>query len=310
MELKGKKVLVTGGAGFIGYHTVNALLEKGAEVIVIDNLVTGWEENLNPRGTFYELNTASPEVKNVFEKERPELVYHFAFNVLVPKAIENPLMDMDSIAGSVNILQNAKKYGVEKIIFSSSGFLYGNTKNLPARETEPVSPISPYVVSKHAVENYLEFFRATFGLRYVVLRYAAVYGPRQVTGAMADYIRKLASGEQAQIWGDGSKTRDYVYVDDVVRANLSALELPFDYPYPVFNVGTGIETTLSALYREIAKMLNRKARPLYLPDRPGEQMRYALDYSKIKTVLKWQPRVALDEGLKKTVDAYLIAHAD
>lgn len=310
MELKGKKVLVTGGAGFIGFYTTNALLKRGAEVIVIDNLVTGREENLNPRAGFYRLNIASPEVENVFERERPELVYHFAFNVLVPKSVENPLIDMDSIAGSVNIFQNAKKYGVEKIIFSSSGFLYGNTKNLPARETEPVSPISPYVVSKNAVENYLEFFRVAHGLPYVVLRYAAVYGPGQVTGAMADYIRKLTTGEQAQIWGDGSKTRDYVYIDDAVRANLLALKLPFDYPCPVFNVGTGVETTLNALYWKITKILNKEARPIYLPDRPGEQMRYALDYSKIKAVLKWQPRIALDGGLKRTVETYLDAHAD
>ena len=129
-------------------------------------------------------------------------------------------------------------------------------------------------------------------------------------GAMADQIRKLTTDEQAQIWGDGSKTRDYVYIDDAVRANFLALKLPFDYPCPVFNVGTGVETTLNVLYWKIAKILNKEARPIYLPDRPGEQMRYALDYSKIKAALKWQPRIALDGGLKRTVETYLDAHAD
>ncbi len=272
--------------------------------------MTGCERNLNPEARFYKLNIADPKVEGVFEKEKPQFIYHFAFNVLVPKSVENPLMDMDSIAGSVNILQNAKKYGVKKILFSSSGFLYGNTKNLPARETEPISPISPYVVAKHAVENYLEFFKTTCGLPHVILRYPAVYGPRQVTGAMADYIRKLASNQQAEIWGDGSKTRDYVYIDDVIHANLLALELPPDFPYPVFNIGTGIETTLNDLYRKIAGILGKEAKPICLPDRPGEQMRYALDYSKIKRVLNWGPRTTLDEGLKKTVESYLSTQAD
>jgi len=306
MELRNKKVLVTGGAGFIGSHTVDALIKEGAEVLVVDNLVTGYEKNLNPRASFYRLNIADPKVESVFRKETPQLVYHFAFNVLVPKSVENPLLDMDGIVGSVNIFQNAKKYGVERIIFSSSGFLYGNTKNLPARETEPINPITPYVVSKHAVENYLKFFKSAYDLSYVIVRYAAGYGPRQVTGAMADYIRKLAAGQQAQIWGDGSKTRDYVYIDDIVHANLLALDLPSDYPDPVFNIGTGIETTLNDLYKKIATLLSKEAKPIYLPDRPGEQMRYALDYSKIKGALKWRPNFSLDDGLKKTVDSYKI----
>ena len=302
---EGKPVLVTGGAGFIGSHTVDALIENRAEVVVIDNLVTGREENLNPRARFYRLNIADPKVETVFEKEKPQFIYHFAFNVQVPKSVENPLMDMDSIAGSINILQNAKKYGVKRVIFSSSGFLYGNTKNLPASETEPISPVTPYVVSKHAVENYLEFYRTAYSMPYVILRYPAVYGSRQVGGAMADYIRKLASGQQAEMWGDGNKTRDYINIDDVVRANLLALELPSDYPDPIFNIGTGIETTLNDLYNKIARLLGKEAKPIYLPERPGEQMRCALDYSKIKRVLNWEPRTTLDEGLKQRVDSYL-----
>jgi len=304
MELKNKKILVTGGAGFIGSNTVDALLEKGAKVIIIDNLVTGKEENINKEAKFYNLNIADPEVEKVFQEEKPEFIYHFAFNVLVPKSVENPLMDMDSIAGAVNIFQKAKKYGVKKIIFSSSGFLYGNTKNLPAKETEPIIPVSPYIVSKRAVENYLEFYKRAFNLSYVVLRYSAVYGPRQRTGAMADYIRKLAADKQAEMYGDGEKTRDYIYIEDVIRANLLALDVSSDFPNPVFNIGTGIETTLNNLYKKIAQILGKKAEPIYLPDRPGEQYRYSLDCSKAKKELGWEPKINLEEGLKRRVKYY------
>jgi len=298
MNLKNKKILVTGGAGFIGSHTVDALIKEGAKVIVVDNLSTGRKENLNPHSKFYEINIADPKIEKILEKEKPEIIYHFAFFVLVPKSVENPLLDIDCLTGSLRILQKAKDIGVKKIVFSSSGFLYGNTKNLPAKETEPIMPISPYIVSKNAVENYLKFYRSAYHLPYVILRYSAVYGPRQVTGAMADYIRKLSSGKQAEIWGDGNKTRDYVYINDVVRANLLALDVSDNHPDPVFNVGTGIETTLNTLYKKIADLLGKKAKPIYYPDRPGEQIRYCLDNSKAKEELGWEPEIELDQGLK------------
>jgi len=302
MELQNKKILVTGGAGFIGSHTVDALIEKGAKVIVIDNLSTGKKENLNPKAKFYKINIADPEIEEILEKEKPEIIYHFTFFVLVPKSVEDPLLDMDNIIGSVRMLKKVKELGgIEKIIFSSSGFLYGNTKNLPAKETEPVNPVSPYVVAKLAVENYFKFYKQVFSIPYVILRYSAVYGPRQVTGAMADYIRKLSEGKQAEIWGDGNKTRDYVYISDVVRANLLALDAPNDHSNPVFNIGTGIETTLNTLYKKIADLLDKKVKPIYHPDRIGEQIRYCLDVSKIKKKLGWEPRYNLDEGLKLTL---------
>jgi len=220
----------------------------------------------------------------------------------VPKSVENPLLDMDCLIGSVRMLKKLKELNcVEKIVFASSGFIYGNNPNLPVKETEPVDPVSPYVVAKHAIENYLKFYKKAFGLPYVILRYSAVYGPRQVTGAMADYIRKLSAGEQAEIWGDGTKTRDYVYIDDVVRANILALGVSNNHPDPVFNVGTAKETTLNELYHKIAKLLGKEAKPIYRPDRPGEQMRYCLDYTKIKKELGWEPKVSLDEGLKKSL---------
>jgi UDP-glucose 4-epimerase len=210
---------------------------------------------------------------------------------------------MDVLKGTLRMLQWAAEAGVEGIVFSSSGFLYGNTPHLPATEDLPVAPITPYAVSKHAIENYLEFYRRTYGIPYTVLRCAAVYGPRQVTGAMADYIRKLSTDAQAEIWGDGTKTRDYVYVDDVVRANLLALDLPADFREPVFNVGTGKETTLNTIYWNIAEILGVEPHPIYHPDRPGEQIRYCLDNRKARTHLGWSPQMSLEEGLRRTVEA-------
>lgn len=304
MDLKGKKVLITGGAGFIGSHITDAIIERGGKVVIVDNLSTGSRKNVNESAVFYEVNMADPKMEEIMETEKPDYVYLFAYFVLVPKSVENPLLDLDCVTGALRILQKAKKLPVKKVIFSSSGFLYGNTQNLPARETEPVMPISPYIVSKQAIEGYLKFYRSAFGVPYAVLRHAAVYGPRQQTGAMADYIRKLSCDQQAQIWGDGSKTRDYVYIDDVVDINLKVLDLPDDFVDPVFNVGTGQETTLNELYWTIAKHLNKTPRPIYLPDRPGEQVRYCLDISKAKQSLGWSTKTTLGDGLKKTISSW------
>lgn len=296
--IKDKKILVTGGAGFIGSHMIDALISAGARVVVVDNLSTGRKENLNSKAKFYNLDVASKKLDKIFAGEKPDYVYHFAFNVLVPESVEDPIMDAQSIISSLNVIKNCYEHGVKKIIFSSSGFLYGNSASRPTTEDASIEPISPYVVSKHTVEQYLVYYYKTFGLPYTILRYAAVYGPRQRSGAMADYIRRLSAGKQAKIWGDGAKTRDYVYIDDVVRANLLALDAPSD----IFNVGTGQETKLNNLYFLIAKLLNKKAKPIYLPDRPAEQLRYSLDYSKIKKALGWRPKVNLEEGLAKILN--------
>lgn len=300
-SFKGKKVLVAGGAGFIGSHTVDALVEAGAVVVVLDNFSTGKKENLNPGAKFYDLNIAEPETEKIIEAESPDIIYNFAFFVLVPKSVEDPLLDLDCMAGMLRILKGARKLKQCRVIYASSGFLYGNTLNLPVSEDEPFEYVTPYTVAKVAAENYLSFFKQTFGLRYVVLRYAAVYGPRQVTGAMADYIRKLAAGEQAEMWGDGEKTRDYVYIKDVVRANLMAPDAAEDVAEPVYNLGTGLETKLNDLYRSIAALLGKEGRPIYYDDRAAEQMRYCLDASRIKNNIGWEPEYTLEEGLKETL---------
>lgn len=301
MNIQNKKIVVTGGAGFIGSHIVDALIKAGANVVVVDNLSTGRKENLNPLAKFYEINIADPKIEEIFSEEKPEIVYHFAFNVLVPESVKNPLIDMDSIKGSINILMNSQKYGISKIIFSSSGFVYGNTLNLPVKESEPADVVSPYAIAKYTVENYFKYFNKTYGLGYVIFRNAAVYGPRQVTGAMADYIRKLKNNKSPEIWGDGKKTRDYVYIDDVVKANLLALDLPTHYSDPVFNIGSGKETTLNEMYGKIAKILKKDIKPIYHPDREGEQMRYCLDNKKIKEALGWEIDYDLDKGLESLI---------
>lgn len=298
MDLKGKKILVTGGMGFIGSRTINKLTEAGADVAVIDN---GSSPNqmkpIGPVRLYIEDIGDIEKLRGIFEKEKPEIVYHFAFNILVYKSLEASL-GQESIDAGLNLLLNCQKYGVKKIIFASSGTMYGNPKNFPTKETELIDPAT-HVISKSVMENYIKFFNKMYGLSYVILRYSTVYGPGQKTGAMSDYISSLALGKQSDIWGSGKKTRDYVYVDDVVRANLLALDVPADFKDPVFNVGTAIETSLDDLYTRIAKLLGKEAKPNYLPERPGELLRYSLDYSKIKETLGWDPKYSLEEGLMK-----------
>lgn len=305
MILKDKKILITGGAGFIGSHVARALLAEGAHVVIVDNFSTGRRDRVPEGATVYDINIADPHFSEIIEIERPDIIYHFAFYVLVPESLKDPLRDMDCLVGTLRMLEAARKIGVTNIVFASSGFLYGNNPHLPVKETEPIIPITPYVVSKNAIEKYLQFYALTYGMSYVSLRYAAVYGPGQVTGAMADYIRTLHRGGQADIWGDGTKTRDYVYIDDVVRANILALDVPADFSDPIFNIGTGREVTLNTVYEKIAALLRKEAHPVYHPDRPGEQMRYCLDNTKARTVLGWEPAVDFDAGVQKRVEHFL-----
>jgi len=302
-EIRGKKFLVTGGAGFVGSHTVDSLIERGAKVSIIDNLSTGSKENINPKAKFYNLNINSPKIAHIFKKEKPDYIYHFAFEVRVPKTIKNPELIMDSIEGSLSILTNAVHYKIKKIIFASTAFIYGNPKKLPAKESDIPNFISPYACAKYSVENFLEYFYNLYKTPYIILRYATIYGPRQYLGAIPDYIRKLAAGSQADMWGDGNKTRDYVFIEDVVRANMAALSLSNSYTDPVFNIGTGTETTLNSVYQKIAEFLQKQAKPVYHPERAGELNRYYLDPEKARRVLGWKADTKLDEGLAKTIKA-------
>jgi UDP-glucose 4-epimerase len=300
MSLKGKTFLITGGAGFIGSHVADAIIAKGAKVVIVDNLSTGRKENINPDAIFYEANIADKGIiDSIYCESRPDYVYHFAWYVLVPRSIQDPLLDMDCLRGSIHLLQAARQYGVKKFIFSSSGFIYGNNPHLPLKESEPHVSEAPYAITKYAVEEYLQFYRKSFGIDYVIFRNAAVYGPRQITGAMAAYIRELQEGVPSEFYG--IKTRDYVYISDVVDANLRALSLPPNHPDPIFNIGRGDEMHLIDLYATLAKLLHKEPKPVRLPERPGEQDRYCVSIAKATRDLGWMPSVTLEEGLRETL---------
>lgn len=300
-----KKILVTGGAGFIGSHLVDELIKRGNKVITIDNLSTGKRKNINPQSVFYNLNIRSPKLSSVFAKEKPEIVFHLAAQVSVRKSVENPQEDAKTnILGSLNVLENCKKYGIQKIIFSSTGgALYGETNQIPTAEDCFLWPLSPYGIAKSATEKYLNYFYKSFKLPFVVLRLANVYGPRQnprgEAGVVAIFCNKLINNERPVINGTGKQTRDYVFIEDTIKAFLLAAE---NNTVGIFNVGTAKETSVNQIFEILKKILNISIKPIYGPEKTGEQKRSAVDYSKIKKELKWEPTYSLEEGLKKTVD--------
>lgn len=306
---KYKKFLITGGAGFIGSHLVDRLIENGAEVVVVDDFSTGRKENLNPKARFYKLDVSDEELGKIFSVEKPDVVYHLAFNTNVPLSVRDPIFDSRSITCSLNVFLNAVEFKVKKMIMASSSFVYGNTGQLPVTEEHPTQPVSPYAISKIAAENYLKFFSREYDLPAVILRYSTVYGPRQVGGAMADYIRKISEGERAEIYGDGNLTRDYVFVDDIVEASLIALDVPHSRDLPVFNLGSAKETTSNKVYTIVAELLGKPDnKPIYLAPRPGEIIRFSVSYTKAKRDLSWEPTVDLKGGLELTLKHYKSEH--
>jgi len=297
--------LVTGGAGFIGSNIVDRLIEKNHKVIIIDNLTTGTKENINKKAVFYKLDIRDKNVEDVFKKEKPEIVFHTAAQIDVRKSVENPIEDSEiNILGSLNILENCKKYNVKKFIFSSTGgAIYGDTNNIPTTEKEKARPISPYGTAKLTIENYLYYYNTVFNLKYVSLRYSNVYGPRQNSkgeaGVVAIFTDKLLKNEQPVINGDGKQTRDYVYVKDVVNANLFAFEKDIK---GIYNIGTSKETDVNKIFQLINKSLGNKAEEKHAPAKKGEQMRSCLDYSKAKKILGWEPEYDVEKGIKETVE--------
>lgn len=305
--MKIKKTLVTGGAGFVGSHLVDALIKKGHKVVVIDNLSTGRKKNLNSRAKFYKLDICSNKVAKVFQKEKFDYVFHLAAQIDVRHSVADPLYDAKiNILGSLNLIHNAAKNKIKKFIFTSSGgVVYGDTKKFPINEKERTNPISPYGVSKLSVEKYLFYFNREFGLSYVILRPPNIYGPRQrhdgEAGVVAIFISKILSGQQPIINGDGKNTRDYLYVSDVVKANLLALK---SKARGVYNIGTSKETSVNQVLDKIIKTPSKPIKKMHGPAKPGEQRRSCLDYTKIKKELGWQPVVNFEDGIKKTVEYF------
>ena len=296
------KVLVTGGAGFIGSHLVDRLIKEDHKVVVVDNLSTGKKENLNPKARFYQIDIQDPEIPQIFQKEKPEVVFHFAAQIDVRKSVKDPMSDAKvNILGSLNLLGNCKKYKVKKFIFASSVGVYGEPKTLPVKENHPLNPIAPYPVTKLAIEKYLNYFQ-TQGLDFLSLRYSNIYGPRQSSGGeggvVAIFIDKILKGERPIIFGNGKQTRDFLYVDDAVKAAILALNAPSS---SIYNVGTNKEITINDLLELLSKILKVKVKPIFQSLRQGEIIKSRVDYSKAKKELNWQPKYNLEEGLKETV---------
>jgi len=298
--IKSKRILVTGGAGFIGSTLVEKLLENGNTVTVVDNLSTGRIENLEGLDVnFHEISTTNfGELKKVYETSKPQIVFHLAANADVPKSIREPLHDFKTLQGSLNLLELTRTSLPDLFVYVSSGFIFGNTKNRPIKENEEFKPISPYSITKRSIEYYISFYHDVYGLQYVGLRPATVYGPKQIKGAMADYIDKLSNNSQAEIYGDGTKTRDYLYITDMIDALVSVSEMNNIDRNQIYNLGTKIETELRDLYEKIAKMIGKDPNPIFKADRPGELEFYSIDHDKFTKATGWKHKVSLDEGLK------------
>jgi UDP-glucose 4-epimerase len=290
-----QKILVTGGAGFIASHLIDALIEKGHKVVVIDNLSTGKKENINKKAKFYKIDICSPKIEEIFKKEKPQICFHFAAQINVRKSVKDPLFDAKvNILGSLNVIQNFVKLQTSTLkhptfIFASTGgAIYGKTKEIPTPEDYPANPISPYGIAKLTVENYLRFYKENFGLKFISLRFSNVYGPRQdpkgEAGLVAIFIEKFLKRERPTIFGNGNQTRDFIFVEDAVSACLKAME--YKGKKEIFNIGTGIETSINELYKIISKLLRTKIKPKYAPEKPGDLKRSCLDISLAKRELK------------------------
>jgi UDP-glucose 4-epimerase len=298
------RVLVTGGAGFIGSHVADRLLERGHEVAIVDDLSTGKRENV-PEGTrFYEADIRSG-CAEVFQDFGPEALCHQAAQMDVRRSVREPDFDADvNVLGTVRLLQNCVEHDVGKFVFASTGgAVYGEQREFPATEEHPQYPISPYGVSKLAAERYLNYYHAQYGLSYVALRYANVYGPRQdphgEAGVVAIFCGNLAAGWPSMINGSGEQTRDYIYVGDVARANVLALEN--EVPPEAYNAGTGVETSVYRLYELLSGISGKNLPSERGPAKPGEQLRSSVDPTLAGRVMGWHPEVDLASGLKDTL---------
>jgi UDP-glucose 4-epimerase len=301
------KALVTGGAGFIGSHVSDRLIDSGVEVVVLDNLASGKRESIHPKARLCEVDICDDGIRMLLERERFDCIVHHAAQMNVRRSVDDPIFDARvNILGSLNLLQAAVATQVKKFVFASTGgAIYGEQLTFPADETHQTCPMSPYGIAKLAVEKYLAFYEAVYGLPYTVLRYANVYGPRQdphgEAGVVAIFSQRLLADEPVMINGDGQQTRDFIYVEDVVRANVLAVTTDLR---GIYNVGTGIETSVNSLYTYVAKHAHSTHMPKHGPPKAGEQQRSVLDCRKLQAATNWRPTVLLDEGLRRTVSFF------
>ncbi len=302
-----QRILITGGAGFIGSHVADLMVTERHEVAVVDNLSTGRREFVPAAAQFFPYDIKDGNTYELILDWRPQVIIHHAAQMSVQVSVGNPILDaQDNILGSLNILQAAARARVRKFIFASTGgAIYGDAAPVPARETDPPRPESPYGIAKLAVEHYLHFYHRQYGIVPVSLRYANVYGPRQnglgEAGVVAIFIEKFLAGQQPVINGDGLQTRDFTYVGDIAAANLLALSYP---EAGICNIGTGRETDIRTIYLLLQKLTGSPLGPAHGPPKPGEQRRSALHCHLARETLGWQPRVNLEEGLTRTVAAF------
>ncbi len=303
------RCLVTGGAGFIGSHLVDALLEAGHTIAVVDNLSYGRREQVNPGARFYEADILGP-LREILERERPEIVFHFAAQISVARSTHDPAFDArTNIEGSINVLEECVRTGVKRVIYASSAAVYGEQDSLPLREDQVVYPLSPYGISKYTVEYYLNYHRRATGLEYFALRFANVYGPRQdphgEAGVVAIFSQRLLQKQEAVIFGDGEQTRDFVYVADVAKASLLAMDAPLPVDCrPVFNISSAQQTTVNEIFRLVRLYSASQQNEKYGPPRPGDVYHSYLANDLAGKYLAWQPSTSLEDGLRKTVNFF------
>jgi UDP-glucose 4-epimerase len=302
------KILVTGAAGFIASHIVDAYVALGHDVAVLDDLSRGKRENVNPKCRFYRADIRDHgTISQIFRTEKPDVVNHHAAQMDVRRGVREPLFDAQvNVLGGINLIEGAAANGVKRFIYAgTAGAGYGEPQQTPVPEDYPINPITPYGISKHTIEHYLFTFRFLYGLGYVVLRYGNVYGPRQSSqgeaGVFAIFCEQLLAGIQPVIYGDGNKIRDYVYISDVVAANVFALNHGTN---EIFNISSGVQTTDQEVLNLVSALVGKSVQPQYVPRRAGEIDRICLDISKAERLLGWKPQVSLTEGARLTVDHF------
>ena len=301
-------ILVTGGAGFIGSHIVDQLIAKGHQVIIIDNLVTGQQDLINPAAIFYQEDiTNAQKVEEIIQKHQIQVICHQAAQLDVRKSVQDPQYDANvNIIGTINLFEAARKHGVTKVVFASSGgAIYGDTDILPTPETHPTDPISPYGIAKLVMEKYAHYYKTIYNIDYTALRYSNVYGPRQNTqgeaGVIALFISKMLQNQQCYINGDGNNTRDFVYVQDVVEANIQAILGDLSGSY---NIATATQTNINQIFDILHQLTNTTITRQNREAKLGEQQYSCLSYDKIKQTINWQPQTNLQQGLLQTVDYF------
>jgi UDP-glucose 4-epimerase len=299
------KILITGGAGFIGSHIVAAYVAAGHDVCVVDDLSSGFKHNLPAGVRFHEADIRDHDLAGVFEIEKPEIVNHQAARANVRESLERPVLYADvNVVGSVNLLECCRKYGVKKVIYASTGgAVYGEPLRLPVSEDHPVNPLDPYGASKHHVEHYLHLYGVNYNIAFTALRYPNVYGPRQnphgEAGVVAIFTGQMLKGITPTINGSGEQQRDFVSVSDVARANLLAIE---EGDFEILNIGSCIGTSVNTIFFTLAELTGFQNKPIYGPAKKGEVSNIFLDSKRAQNVLGWSPQISLKEGMAVTVD--------